>query len=190
MLTKEQQHVLQGLGSRLNDVIARADSTYVISAGGMVQSIINELLALEFPARSAPLPEAVQFIKDYQAGKYGYGIRGNLKALMYHQALLCADPEQLHSLKFTVEECMRDSGEHAWVSQDGTPYFCGLGYHLAVAESVFLTKEQDFEKTHAKITHSTPHLEAAIEFVKKPSRHMIRTVAEILDGTYDREANG
>lgn len=131
-------------------------------------------------------PEALQFIKDYQKGRYGYGVRGDYKALMYHQALLAPSADDLPSLRRTMEECMAGGGKCAWVNQEGDVYFVGFGYHVSVARYVFFAEEGEFEKTHAKVTQSTTGLEDAIKYVKKPSDHMCRSVLEVLDGTYDR----
>jgi len=133
-----------------------------------------------------------KFIREYQAGKYGYAVRGAEKALMYHQATFCKNDKQIAALKWACESQLIAVLQHneleeltrthcSWVKQDGGVLVCNFSGHLHIAEDIFFTKEGEFEKNHAKITRTTRSPEEAMYFVKKPSKHMIYTVNKIFE---------
>lgn len=140
---------------------------------------------IELPAEHA----GVQFIKDYHAGKYGYAVRSDAKALMYHQALQCPDERQVKKLFRACEnhllayESHAVEGDHcAWVTQGGRILYCKFASHRWIAEDIFFTPESEFEKNHAKITYSMRSEQDIFEYMEeKPSQSMRYTVKAILN---------
>lgn len=139
---------------------------------------------------SGPIPEAIQFITDYQRGRYGYAVRDECKAFMYERALHAKTEKQLFQLQHSMEKYViysnrvidRFDDQYCWVSQRGDIYYTQFGMHRRVAEDIFWVSEGEFEKTHAKVTYTTKSIEEAIEFMtQKPSNSMIRTLEEIFE---------
>jgi len=139
------------------------------------------------------IPEALKFIEEYQQKKYGCIARGEAKALMFAQVLKAKDEKQIHALQYAFGKVLNavsfahhlEDGfeDHpCWVAQDGTQYYCGVGHHRFVAESIFFQEEKEFEKTHAKITATTKSIEEALKYVVKPSRMMENVVCDLIKG--------
>ena len=135
---------------------------------------------------------ATEFIKDYESGKYGHAVRGEVKAFMYHQALLCEGEEQLEKLlewseNLSIGDYRNTKDEvkpNAWVLKDGTVYYCDYGEHEAIARYVLFRYDiHIFEKEAARISSNTFDTDEALKYVENPTRIQKLAVQNIMSKT-------
>lgn len=133
--------------------------------------------------------EAIEFILDYQAGKYGHMVRGECKALMYAQALMAETHKELHNVHYGFEKILgwvgkfndeKPIGNNAWISQEGYIFYCSFGNHRQVAEWCFLTLEKEFEKTHAKVRHDTYTHSDAIRYMEEEPTDLMKRAMNVM----------
>lgn len=151
------------------------------------------------PAKGRRMSEhhGIKLIREYEAGKKGYAIRGDTKAFMYVRLLDCEDEQSAFRcfqefdngcfIAYAHFHAEKDL-PYCWVSQKGDIYYCDIGAHDRIVRNVFRQEEAEFEKTHAKISIHTYHNGAdPMQYVKRPSKIMKRVVHDVLYGRFKEQ---